>query len=362
MPNQSKRCNVVFPVIFGPWFRSFLSGFPTKVRCAVRRLSGQLCLGGEYQEQNSAVSYSSWLVLKSEIEIQITSNKKPVNWILYNHSKRQQKPSLSNSSCPFFFHQTLDAGRGTKHQLQTLWHWPVPRCFWHFDYPFSTGFCGFQWEPVDVQVLIFVPQFVSPKTFNVTKYSNWRWLVSKPTWIDFTSFWIAVIQLTPKTSVSVSKVEFHFQPWNSTGGHIDPFREECHGRWFTELTGNVMENIQRKRYLGVPKLASFCWAWTLLSGQSGCKKCPAGTSTYGDPGAAVLPEKELKLKDVHDVILIDWFVGFADHRCWFAWKWIPFGRVWFECQGFECIFFVDFLWKVAWGKVMPLVLLQAPLP
>ena len=94
MPNQSKRCNVVFPVLFGPWFRSFLSGFPTKVRCAVRRLSGQLCLGGEYQEQNSAVSYSSWLVLKSEIEIQITSNKKPVNWILYNHSKRQQKPSL----------------------------------------------------------------------------------------------------------------------------------------------------------------------------------------------------------------------------------------------------------------------------
>lgn len=200
------------------------------------------------------------------------------------------------------------------------------------------------------RLVFLVPQFMSPKAFNITKYSNWRWLVSKPTWIEFTSFWIAVIQLTPKTSVSVSRAEFHFQPWNSTGRHIDPFREECHGRWFTELTGNVMENIQRKRHLGVPKLASFCWAWTRLSGQSGCKKCPAGTSTYGDPGAAVLPVKKLKLKDVHDVILIDWFVGFADHRCWFAWKWIPFGRVWFECQGFECSFFCRFFMEGSLGE------------
>ena len=28
----------------------------------------------------------------------------------------------------------------------------------------------------------------------------------------------------------------------------------------------------------------------------------------------------------------------------------------------NAVFFVDFLWKVAWGKVMPLVLLPAPLP
>lgn len=135
-----------------------------------------------------------------------------------------------------------------------------------------------------------------------------------------------------------SRVEFHFQLWNSTKGQIHLGRnvmEDDSHSWLEMM----MENIQRKRHLGVPKLASFCWAPDSQVNQD------ARNARQGHLHMVTLAQEylqnKLKLKDVHDVILIDWFVGFADHRCWFAWKWIPFGRVWFE--GFECaVFFVDF--------------------
>ena len=136
-----------------------------------------------------------------------------------------------------------------------------------------------------------------------------------------------------------SRVEFHFQPWNSTKGKIHLGRnvmEDDSQSWLEMWWKTSSENA----ILLYQNWQAFVELWPDSQVNQDARNARQGHLHMVTLAQEYLQNK-LKLKDVHDVILIDWFVGFADHRCWFAWKWIPFGRVWFE--GFECaVFFVDF--------------------